>query len=206
MPFQSRLSAIMIGLISFAVLAAPTALAQPTGLTVTEGQVLASSAGLSLAGTTAISDAELARIRGSGTGPGFSVNFGFTVQTFVNGLQVQSISMNPVNVTPGVTVVESVIPTLTTTTINDNIPISQHTITQDSTTTSTTTIPVENTSQLVSITNSIGGGGLTYSVNNTASNQAIQEIRTYNIDITGLQSQIQSASSTLSLQNSLIPH
>lgn len=205
MSYHSRLSAVIIGLVCSSVLAAPIAFARPDGLISTKGKVLKSSAIPSLAGAKAISNVELSRIRGSGTGPGFSINFGFTIQSFVNGTQVQSISMSPVNVTPSTTMTESIIPTFTTSMINNNTPASQNTIIQEPTI-AKTIIPIGNTSQFVSISNSIGSGGLTFAVNNTASNQVIQEIRTYNIDTTGLQSQVQSASSALSLQNSLNPH
>ena len=197
----------------------------------------------SLAGPAIMPEAKLTRISSHSLGevrggfsipdnPGISFDFGFSIQTFVNGKSVQNLTGDVKNITQTIT------PTLYTAgsnTIETNgsqhtynaphgnsvisfqgikntAPSSPNVNNAESTTSSsqifTTTItnPSQSSSALATtIANTIGNSGITTSIQNQANNQIIQEARTLNLNITGLQTQLLNAAQATQLTRALTP-
>lgn len=165
---------------------------------------LAGPAMLPTAGLSRITNAELGRIRGGYSPPGFSgiiVNFGYTSQTFVNGSLVQSIVSPVMNIVPSIGQY-----TANNTGQNSNQPKNQA-LNSSPTSVSTAVAGISNqvNQAATTITNTMGSAGQTTLISNTMNNSAIQTMRTFNIDISGLQSQVQSAAQANRLTSSLAP-
>lgn len=187
------------------------------------------------AGQTHISNRSLGEIRGGFSipdNPGISVDFGFSIQTLVNGKLVQNLTGDVKNITQTITptfynagsnTIETNGSQHTYTSsqgnsgvsfqgIKNNVPSSPNTSNTESTTqgsqTFTTTIsnPSESSSALATtIANTIGSSGITTSIQNQANNQIIQEARTLNLNITGMQTQLLSTAQANQLMRALTP-
>ena len=185
------------------------------------------------AGLLRISNRSLGEIRGGFSipdSPGISVDFGFSIQTLVNGKLVQNLTGDVKNITQAIT------PTFYNSGSNSietngskhtytppqgnavvsfkdikNIaPPSPNTRNSESTTSSsqtfTTTIsnPSQSSSQLATtIANTVGSAGLTTLIQNRANDQIIQEARTLNLNITGMQTQLLNAAQASQVMRAL---
>jgi hypothetical protein len=119
----------------------------------------------------ALDDRQLGGIRGGlSTGSGMVVNFSFQEATYVNHNLTQSI----------------VVPTMT---ISPGSASAGGTATQVSAPSQVVQSVVNN--GMTSVVSSLGGGGVTNHISNTANNQLVQQVITANIGITGLGQTIQ---------------
>lgn len=196
---------------------------------------LSGSSALPNAGQTHISDRSLGEIRGGFSipdNPGISVDFGFSIQTLVNGKLVQNLTGDIKNITrtitptfynAGTNTIETNGSQYTYTAskgnfvssfqgIKNNAPSLPNTSNTESATqngqTFVTTIlsPSESSSALATtIANTIGSSGITTSIQNQANNQIIQEARTLNLNITGMQTQLLNTAQASLLMQALTP-
>lgn len=162
---------------------------------------LASTATMPTDGLTHLSDKTLREIRGGFSIPGnsgISVNFGFSSQTFVNGSLVQNLQNltgHALNITQSV----SQIFNSNVSTVKTGTPTS---------TTFTTTVPPSTqtgTNLGTAIVNTVGGSGVSSLIQNQANNRIIQETRTLNVDISGLQTQLANSAQASQVMRALTP-
>jgi hypothetical protein len=173
----------------------------------------------------AIGDAQLGDVRGGvDLGPGIVLNFSFQQATFVNNDLVQNIVVPTITITPGAGMASVASDPLAASAgirPNVNVPslaglsLSGPTRNASAATISSTvlgngTIQAQiNPATLVnngvtSIVSTIGGGGLTNIVGNTANNQLVQQMTTVDVGISGLSQLLQQSVSTTIL-NRLAP-
>ena len=187
------------------------------------------------AGQTHISNRSLSEIRGGFSipdNPGISVDFGFSIQTLVNGKLVQNLTGDVKNITQTITPtfynagsnrIETNGSQHTYTApqgnsvvsfqgIKNNAPSSPNTSNTESTTQSSQTFTTiisnqsESSSALATtIANTIGSSGITTSIQNQSNNQIIQEARTLNLNITGMQAQLLNTAQANQLMRALTP-
>jgi len=143
--------------------------------------------------SAALGDGELGKIRGGlSVGPGVIVNFAFQEATFVNHNLAQSIVVPTITVSPGSTtaVVGGAAIAGTSTSFS---PGSVAAIGNTAAQLNVPSVAVQSVvnNGMTSIVSSIGGGGVTNLVGNTANNQLIQQTITANIGISGLSQAIQ---------------
>ena len=209
-----------------AMAAAP--MSQDAGFSALSGPAVMPDAGL-----TQISNRSLSKIRGGFSIPGhegISFDFGFSIQTLVNGKLVQNLTGDVKNITQTVTPTLSNVSSNSVETngsqhtynapqgnsvisfqgIKNTVPSSHDTSNTESTTptsqTFTTTISNsnQNSSQLATtVANTVGSSGVTTLIQNQASDQVIQEARTLNLNITGLQTQLINAAQANQLMRAL---
>jgi hypothetical protein len=115
----------------------------------------------------ALDDRQLGGIRGGlSTGSGMVVNFSFQEATYVNHNLTQSI----------------IVPTMT---------ISPSSASQAQVSAPSQVVQSVVNNGMTSVVTSLGGGGVTNHISNTANNQLVQQVITADIGITGLGSAIQ---------------
>lgn len=155
-----------------------------------------------------LSNRILGEIRGGFSFPDSNnvmVTFGFAIETMVNDHTVQDIveptlTFAPSNPEGAVSNVQN---TVTSVPGGTN---SETTSPTGDTKTFTTTIPDATNSHLATtIANTISTTGFSSVVQNNVNNQLVQMTRTYNIDISGLQTQIQNSAYAAHVIGSLIP-
>ena len=163
---------------------------------------------LPTAGLQPLNNRTLSEIRGGFSFRGSNnvmVTFGFAIETLVNHNTVQDIveptlSFNPYNPQGVVSNVQNTVTSVPRGTNSDTTSAA------GDTKTFTTTIPGPTNSQLATtIANTISTTGFSSVVQNNINNQLVQMTRTYNIDISGLQTQIQNSAYASHVIGSLIP-
>jgi hypothetical protein len=138
--------------------------------------------------SAALDDRGLGEIRGGlNTGSGLIVNFSFQQATYVNHNLAQNIVVPTVTVSPGSSNVASTSSGLTPSSI---APTGSAT-TQVQVGAPAVAIQSLLNSGMTSVVSSLGGGGVTNTISNTANNQLVQQVITANINITGLSQAIQ---------------
>ena len=168
---------------------------------------LSGPSALPKAGLIRISNRSLSAIRGGFSppdNPGVFVDLGFSIQTLVNGKPVQNLTGDVNNITQTVT------PTISFQDIKNTAPSSSNTSSTDSTTsggkafTTVTSSQIQGNSQLATtIVNTIGSSGVTTMIQNQANDQVIQEARTLNLNITGMQTQLLNAAQATQIMHAL---
>jgi hypothetical protein len=117
--------------------------------------------------TAALNDSQLSEIRGGlSTGSSPVVNFSFQEATYVNHNLAQSVVVPTMTISPGS--VAALAPTILSSSIQSLL-----------------------NNGMTSIASSLGHGGVTNAISNTANNQLVQQVITANIGITGLSQAIQ---------------
>jgi hypothetical protein len=157
-----------------------------------EDQPAATAIGKALA-KVALDDRELSGIRGGlSVASGLVLNFAFQEATFVNHNLTQNIVVPTITVSPG-----SGTATMAGTTVPGGVsnfsPSSVAAVGQVATQVSSPALAIQSVvnSGMTSIVTSLGGGGVTNLISNTANNQLVQQLITANINITGLSQTIQ---------------
>jgi hypothetical protein len=141
----------------------------------------------------ALNDRELGAIRGGlSVGSGVVLNFAFQEATFVNHNLTQNIVIPTITVAPG-----SATATVAGVTVPGGVsnfsPSSVAGVGKLATPVSSPAVAVQSilNSGMTSIVSSVGGGGVTNVVSNTANNQLVQQLITANINISGLSQTVQ---------------
>ena len=164
-------------------------------------------------GLSPLSNQTLSRIRGGWSIPGSNnimVTFGFTMQTLVNNKEVQNVvfqtmQFNPYN--PGSNAFSGVYNSDGTGPFSGGVNSQTISPSGDAVTFTTKMIPNQSNPQIeTTIANTIGTTGMSSLVQNNVNNQLVQLTRTYNIDISGLATQIQSSAYASHVIGSLLPH
>jgi hypothetical protein len=138
--------------------------------------------------TAALDDPQLGGVRGGmSTGSGIVVNFSFQEATYVNHNLTQSMIVPALTISPGST------PAAAATTMAGTSAVAGIGGTAAQTQVSAPTQVVQSVvnNGMTSVVSSLGAGGLTNHVSNTANNQLVQQMITANIGITGLGQAIQ---------------
>lgn len=173
---------------------------------------LAGPPALSTAGLTHLRKAQLADIRGGFSLPGgVKINFGFALQTFVDGSPVQNITQSVQKLAPAFVSSQKHRSGTAFSADHPGLGHATRTVSEQTTrkarpggTTFTTTVPGRgHTSTLVQ--NTLSSSGVLTHINNNVNNRAVQVVRTYNIDITGLKTQIRDSAAISHLTGSLVP-
>jgi hypothetical protein len=138
--------------------------------------------------SAALDDGQLGGVRGGmSTGSGMMMNFSFQEATYVNHNLTQSIVVPTMTILPG----------------SSSGPAGSGfggAATQVQVSTPSQLVQSVANSGMTSVVSSLGGGGVTNHISNTANNQLVQQVITANIGITGLGQAIQQgvASSVMS--------
>lgn len=157
---------------------------------------LAGTATLPTTGLTHLSDKTLGEIRGGFSVPGnpnISVDFGFSIQTVVNGSLVQNLTGEAGNITQNISQAFNA----GASTVKTTTPTSS---------TFTTTVPASTqtgTPLATTVANTVGNSGVSTLIQNQANSRIIQETRTLNLDITGLQTQLVNSAQASRLMRAL---
>jgi hypothetical protein len=121
------------------------------------------------------------------TGSGMMVNFSFQEATYVNHNLTQSIIVPTITVSPGATSASAV----TMTAGGSGAAGVGSPATQVQVSAPSQVVQSVVNSGMTSVVSSLGGGGVTNHISNTANNQLVQQVITANIGITGLGQAIQ---------------
>ena len=151
---------------------------------------------LKMADLHTIPDSLLGKIRGGFEGNGVSVTFGFDIKTFINQNLVQTLSVAPVTIF-------SQLQNSTSQTASD--PVLIDTSAQNSVIPKQLTSNENSGNALATISNSLSPSGITELIQNQANDQLVREIKTYNINVSGLQSELSLSASVNQLSRSLNP-
>jgi hypothetical protein len=136
----------------------------------------------------ALDDRQLGGIRGGmNTGSGMVVNFSFQEATYVNHNLTQSIIVPTMTISPGSTSAS----TATMTVGASGIAGVGTTAAHVQVGTPSQVVQSVVNSGMTSVVSSLGGGGVTNHITNSANNQLVQQVITANIGITGLGQAIQ---------------
>jgi hypothetical protein len=133
--------------------------------------------------SAALDDGQLGGVRGGmSTGSGMMVNFSFQEATYVNHNLTQNIIVPTMTISPGSSSASAATMAVGSAITGIN--------------TSATHVQMSTPSQVVqsgmtSVVSSLGGGGVTNHIGNTANNQLVQQLITANIGITGLNQALQ---------------
>ena len=142
----------------------------------------------------ALDDRELGGIRGGlSVGSGVVLNFAFQEATFVNHNLTQNIVVPTITVSPGSTTATVAGMAAPGGGVNNFSPNSVAGVGNLATPVSSPAVAVQSilNSGMTQIVSSIGGGGVTNLISNTANNQVVQQLITANINISGLSQTIQ---------------
>jgi hypothetical protein len=142
----------------------------------------------------ALDDQELGGIRGGlSVGSGLVLNFAFQEATFVNHNLTQNIVIPTITVSPGSTTALVAGVTVPGGGFSNFSPNSVAGVGNPATPVSSPTLAVQSilNSGMTQVVSSIGGGGVTNLISNTANNQLIQQLITANINISGLSQTVQ---------------
>ena len=139
--------------------------------------------------SAALDDSRLGEIRGGlNTGSGLVVNFSFQEATYINHSLAQSIVVPTVTVAPGSGGAGSGTSSVT---VGGLPPTTGSGITQAQVSSPALAVQSLVNSGMTSVVSSLGGGGVTNTITNSANNQLVQQVITANINITGLSQTIQ---------------
>lgn len=142
--------------------------------------------------SAALDDSRLGEIRGGlNTGSGLVVNFSFQEATYINHNLAQSIVVPTVTVAPGSGGAAGV-----NSLAAGGLPAAAIAPTGSGMTQAQVSSPAIAVQSLVnsgmtSVVSSLGGGGVSNTITNSANNQLVQQVITANINITGLSQTIQ---------------
>jgi hypothetical protein len=142
----------------------------------------------------ALDDQELGGIRGGlSVGSGVVLNFAFQEATFVNHNLTQNIVIPTITVSPGSTTASVAGVTVPGGGVSNFSPNSVAGVGALATPVSSPALAVQSilNSGMTQIVSSVGGGGVTNLISNTANNQLIQQMITANINISGLSQTVQ---------------
>jgi hypothetical protein len=138
--------------------------------------------------TAALDDRQLGGVRGGlNTGSGIVVNFSFQEATYVNHNLTQSIIVPTMTISPGSTPAAGATVMAGASAIAGARGVAAQT--QVSAPTQVVQSVVNN--GMTSVVSSLGAGGVTNHISNSANNQLVQQMITANIGITGLGQAIQ---------------
>jgi hypothetical protein len=138
--------------------------------------------------SAALDDRQLGGIRGGlSTGSGMVVNFSFQEATYVNHNLTQSIIVPTMTISPGSTSAS----TATMTAGASGIAGVGTTATHVQVGAPSQVVQSVVNSGMTSVVSSLGGGGVTNHITNSANSQLVQQVITANIGITGLGQAIQ---------------
>jgi hypothetical protein len=138
--------------------------------------------------SAALDDRQLGGVRGGmSTGSGMVVNFSFQEATYVNHNLTQSIIVPTMTISPGSTSAS----TATMTAGGSGVAGVGATATHVQVSTPSQVVQSVVNSGMTSVVSSLGGGGVTNRISNSANNQLVQQVITANIGITGLGQAIQ---------------
>jgi hypothetical protein len=138
--------------------------------------------------SSALDDRQLGGIRGGlSNGSGMVVNFSFQEATFVNHNLAQSIIVPTMTISPGSTSASAA----TMMAGASGVAGVSGTATQVQVSAPSQVVQSVVNSGMTSVVSSLGGGGVTNHISNTANNQLVQQVITANIGITGLGQAIQ---------------
>lgn len=215
MPSFKRAVSVGVASVGGSLLLLGSALARDAAMAQTASAfALAGPPTLTTTGLAHLGRRQLANIRGGFSLPGgVKINFGFVLQTFSDGKPVQNIAQSVSHLTPtfvasgdragGVaSSADQTAPGRTTQTVSDQ---GIGTTTKTGTTFKTTIPGPTGTSTSTLIQNTLSSSGVLTHIDNNVNNRAIQIVRTYNIDITGLKTQIQDGAAISHLVGSLTP-
>lgn len=139
--------------------------------------------------SAALDDSRLGEIRGGlNTGSGLVVNFSFQEATYINHSLAQSIVVPTVTVAPGSGGAGS---STSSVTVGGLPPTTGSGMTQAQVSSPALAVQSLVNSGMTSVVSSLGGGGVTNTITNSANNQLVQQVITANINITGLSQTIQ---------------
>jgi hypothetical protein len=142
----------------------------------------------------ALDDQELGGIRGGlSIGSGVVLNFAFQEATFVNHNLTQNVVIPTITVSPGSTTASIAGVTVPGGGVSNFSPNSVAGVGALGTPVSSPALAVQSilNSGMTQVVSSIGGGGVTNLISNTANNQLIQQVITANINISGLSQTVQ---------------
>ena len=142
----------------------------------------------------ALNDQELGGIRGGlSVGSGVVLNFAFQEATFVNHNLAQNIVIPTITVSPGSTTASVAGVTVPGGGVSNFSPNSVAGVGNLATPVSSPGLAVQSilNSGMTQVVSSVGGGGVTNLISNTANNQLVQQMVTANINISGLSQTIQ---------------
>ena len=142
----------------------------------------------------ALDDQELGGIRGGlSIGSGVVLNFAFQEATFVNHNLTQNIVIPTITVSPGSSTASVAGVTVPGGGVSNFSPNSVAGVGALGTPVSSPALAVQSilNSGMTQVVSSIGGGGVTNLISNTANNQLIQQVITANINISGLSQTVQ---------------
>ena len=142
----------------------------------------------------ALDDQELGGIRGGlSIGSGLLLNFAFQELTFVNHNLTQNIVIPTITVSPGSTTASVAGVTVPGAGVSNFSPNSVAGVGNLATPVSSPALAVQSilNSGMTQVVSSIGGGGVTNLISNTANNQVVQQLITANINISGLSQTVQ---------------
>ena len=142
----------------------------------------------------ALDDQELGGIRGGlSIGSGVVLNFAFQEATFVNHNLTQNVVIPTITVSPGSTTASVAGVTVPGGGVSNFSPNSVAGVGALGTPVSSPALAVQSilNSGMTQVVSSIGGGGVTNLISNTANNQLIQQVITANINISGLSQTVQ---------------
>jgi hypothetical protein len=141
-----------------------------------------------------LDDQELGGIRGGlSIGSGVVLNFAFQEATFVNHNLTQNVVIPTITVSPGSTTASIAGVTVPGGGVSNFSPNSVAGVGALGTPVSSPALAVQSilNSGMTQVVSSIGGGGVTNLISNTANNQLIQQVITANINISGLSQTVQ---------------
>ena len=144
--------------------------------------------------TVALDDQELGGIRGGlSIGSGVVLNFAFQEATFVNHNLTQNIVIPTITVSPGSTTASVAGVAVPGSGVSNFSPNSVAGIGALATPVSSPGVAVQSilNSGMTQVVSSVGGGGVTNLISNTANNQLVQQVITANINISGLSQTVQ---------------
>jgi hypothetical protein len=142
----------------------------------------------------ALDDRELGGIRGGlSVGSGLVLNFAFQEATFVNHNLTQNIVIPTITVSPGSATASVAGVTAPGGGVSNFSPSSVAVVGNLATPVSSPALAVQSilNSGMTQVVTSIGGGGVTNLITNTANNQVVQQLITANINISGLSQTVQ---------------
>lgn len=132
----------------------------------------------------ALDDRQLGGVRGGlSTGSGMVVSFSFQQATYVNHNLTQSIVVPTMTISPGSTAASAA--------GGSTVAGASNTATQVQVSAPAQVVQSLVNSGMTSVVSSLGGGGVTNHISNTANNQLVQQVITANIGITGFGQAIQ---------------
>jgi hypothetical protein len=142
----------------------------------------------------ALDDQELGGIRGGlSIGSGVVLNFAFQEATFVNHNLTQNIVIPTITVSPGSTTASVAGVTVAGSGVSNFSPSSVAGVGALATQVSSPGLAVQSilNSGMTQVVSSVGGGGVTNVISNTANYQLVQQTITANINISGLSQTVQ---------------